>query len=373
MKIVLAPDSFKGSMSSKEVCDCMSIGIKKALPTAKIVKAPMADGGDGTLETLINLYEGHYVTCNVLDPLGNEIIAKYGLIKNNQIAFIAMSEASGIDLISKRQLNPIKATSYGTGQLILDAINKGVKHIYIGLGGSATNDGGQGMAKALGVSFTDVKGNEIVLGNGNLSNLKHISLHSLNKKLANVKFTILSDVQNPLTGPKGASAIFGPQKGANHDSIKILDNNLKIMAQTIHNDLDIDVDSMPGAGAAGGMGAALIAFTNSTFVSGADFIMQKYNLKEQFKDCDYVFTGEGSIDAQSRFGKVTGKITDLAKTVNPNCKVIGLGGIVAENIKALNMDAAFSITNGSMSLEDSIKAAHNLTIDLSENIMRLIK
>ncbi|WP_056965560.1 glycerate kinase [Apilactobacillus ozensis] len=374
MKFVLAPDSFKGSLSSKQVCDFMSIGIKKALPSARIVKVPMADGGDGTLETLVNLYHGHYINCDVMGPLGNIVNAKYGLIENGQAAVISMAEASGIDLVNKCDLNPLKATSYGTGQLILDAAKHGVKRIYIGLGGSATNDGGQGMAKALGVAFFDKNGNDIGLGNSELSRLGHINIDDINSRIKNIKFTILSDVKNPLTGDEGASVVFGPQKGASTpDLVSNLDNNLKLYAEVIFNNLGVNVDKFPGAGAAGGMGAAFLAFFNSGFVSGADFIIQKYDLKSKLLDCDYVFTGEGSIDSQTAYGKVTSKVTHLAKLVNPKCKVIGLGGIVANDIKSLDIDAVFSITNGAMSIDESMQNASNLIINLSKNIAYLIK
>lgn len=362
-------------MTAKEAALSMQRGLEKALPDANYIQIPMADGGEGTVQSLVDAKKGEIFSEKVIDPLGNLVTAHYGMIDHGKVAVIEMAEASGIQFINRQTQNPYIATTYGTGQLINAAINKGAKTIIIGLGGSATNDGGAGMAQALGANLLDKNGKELSFGGAELINLARIDTSDMAKELSSVKIVIASDVTNPLTGKKGASAVFGPQKGATPRMIKVLDKALANYAQVIKRDLNKDIEKTPGAGAAGGLGAGLLAFTRAKLEAGVDIVLEYTNFKEQVKDADYVFTGEGKIDFQTKFGKTPIGVAKAVKEVNPSAKVIAIAGTVGEKVDELyplGIDAIFSSVPGVEDLDTAIENADQNMQKIIYNIGRLI-
>ncbi|GEO78714.1 glycerate kinase [Companilactobacillus mindensis DSM 14500] len=376
MKIVLAPDSYKNSLTAKEVANSMRCGFEKVYPEAEYVNVPMADGGEGTVQSLVDAKNGQMVTETVVNPLGNETDAQYGLIDDGSVAVIEMAQASGIQFINRYTQNPYVATTFGTGQLIKSAVEHGAKTIIIGIGGSATNDGGAGMAQALGAHLLDDKGEELQYGGAMLSKLAKVDVSELMPELADVKVIIASDVTNPLTGENGASHVFGPQKGANPEMVDFLDESLSHYAQILKRDLNKDLENVPGAGAAGGLGAGLLAFTNSEMRSGVDIVVDYTNLQTAVKDADVVVTGEGQIDFQTKFGKTPIGVAKATKAVNPNATVIAIAGSVGEKISELyplGIDAIFTCVPGVEELSKAIQDTDKNLQQVSENIARLIK
>lgn len=376
MKIVLAPDSFKNSLTAKEAALAMQRGLEKVIPDANYLQIPMADGGEGTVQSLVDAKDGELLSEKVIDPLGNLVTAHYGMINHGSVAVIEMAEASGIQYINKETQNPYIATTYGTGQLINAAVNKGAKTIIIGLGGSATNDGGAGMAQALGGNLLDKHGKELSFGGAELINLAKIDTSDMDASLSEVKIIIASDVTNPLVGKNGASHVFGPQKGATPRMVKVLDKALENYANIIKRDLNRDVKLTPGAGAAGGLGAGLLAFTNAKLQSGVDIVLEYTRFKDQVKDADYVFTGEGQIDFQTKFGKTPIGVAKAVKEVNPDAKVIAIAGTVGERTEELyplGIDAIFSCVPGVEDLDTAIKESSQNIQKIIANIGRLIK
>ena len=354
MKILIASDSFKGSFSSLQVSNSIERGIKQIIPDAQITKVLVADGGEGTLEAIVTSVNGFYNEVEVLNPLGNSIIAKYGVI-NNDTAIIEMAQASGIMLLNDTQLKPLHTSTYGTGQLINDALNKGFRNIYIGLGGSATNDGGVGMAMALGVKFYDKDNNGIIFGNIGLAHIDSIDISNINPLIYDSEIVVLSDVNNPLYGEKGAAYVFGPQKGASIDEVKIIDNNLKHYANKLNEFLQIDVSNIPGSGAAGGLGAGLIAFCKAKVESGADKILEIIGLEKYIIGVDLVITGEGKIDGQTIYGKTPIKVSELAKKHNVfTLAIVGSIGEDADKVYEYGINMIASIRDKDMSLEYAI-------------------
>lgn len=377
MKFVIAPDSFKGSLTAKEVSLAIKKGIMKIYPAAKMELVPMADGGEGTVQALTKATKGKFVQEQVTDPLGKQVTASYGLLGNSQTAVIEMSAASGLQFVDENTHDPLKTTTYGTGQLILSALNYGVNKIILGLGGSATNDGGAGMAQALGAKLLDVQGAELPFGGGALDQLDKIDVRELDPRIKDVEILIASDVTNPLTGENGASAIFGPQKGATPAMITQLDRNLTHYAEIIARDLGITIKDVPGGGAAGGLGAGLLAFTNAKMERGIDLVVEYSELKKRAQDADFVFTGEGSIDHQTKFGKTPYGVALATKSVAPTAPVIVLAGNVGDQIESLyhadSIDAVFSTPSGAKPLKRAIAdSAHDIE-QVAENIARLIK
>lgn len=376
MKFVLAPDSFKGCMTAKQAANAMSGGILRADPRADVKRIPMADGGEGTTEALVDALHGRWIKVNTEDPLGRSISARYGLVDHDQIAIIETSAASGIQYIDPKTTDPGQASTYGTGLLMKDAIERHVKKIILGLGGSATNDGGSGMASALGVRFLDKNGRVIQPCGNNLSELARIDVNHVLPQLKRTSIITASDVTNPLTGPHGASAVFGPQKGADLSQVKRLDGNLSHYAGIIKFDLNKDVKKASGSGAAGGLGAGLMAFTNCRIGSGIKIVMRLTGLRRQLQGADVVMTGEGSVDSQTQFGKVPVGVAELAKQVSPHCKVIALGGHVGTGIELLykkGIDAVLPIVPGAMSLSRAIETGSDNLKKVSENLTRLLK
>ena len=376
MKIVLAPDSYKNSLTAKQVAQSMKKGFAKVYPDAEFVNVPMADGGEGTVQSLVDARNGQMVTETVVNPLGNKTQAQYGLIDDGQVAVIEMAQASGIQFINQFTQNPYVTTTFGTGELIKSAIQKGAKTIIIGIGGSATNDGGAGMAQALGAHLLDDKGEELQYGGAMLKKLDHIDISEMLPELKDVKVVIASDVTNPLTGENGASHVFGPQKGANPEMVDFLDEALSHYADVLKRDLGKDLEQTPGAGAAGGLGAGLLAFTNSQMRSGVDIVVDYTGLKNIVQDADVVITGEGQIDFQTKFGKTPIGVAKATKAVNLNATVIAIAGSVGEKISELyplGIDAIFTCVPGVEDLSKAIADTDKNLQQVSENIARLIK
>lgn len=374
MKFILAPDSFKESMTSKDACNAMERGIKKVLKDAICIKVPMADGGEGTVEALVESTGGTIVNALVTHPLGNKKIkAEYGILGNGEKAIIEMASASGIHLVERKKRNPLITTTYGTGELILDAINRGVKHIIIGIGGSATNDGGAGMIQALGGKLLDKEGNELPFGGGALINLNTIDLSSFDNRLKEVKFEVACDVTNPLVGENGASKIFGPQKGATEEMVIELDRALTNYSEVIKRELGVDVAKVEGAGAAGGLGAALLTFLNGELKRGIDLIIKHTDLENKMKDADFVFTGEGAIDNQTIFGKTPMGVASVAK--KNNIKTIAFAGKIGEGVENLydiGINSIFGIMRGVSSLDEALKNGEINLEKTVENVVRIL-
>ncbi len=373
MTIVLAPDSFKESMTAKEVCEAMEKGIKKANPNIKCIKVPMADGGEGTMQSLVDATDGKVYKVKVQGPLGAEVEAEYGILGDGEVAVIEMASASGIHLVPKEKRNPMKTSTFGTGQLIKACLEHSIKKLLIGIGGSATNDGGAGMVQALGGKLLDSDGNELPLGGGELRKLAQIDLSNLDDRLKDVEVEVACDVNNPLVGEKGASYVFGPQKGATEEMVKVLDENLRHYGVKIKECLGIDIVEVPGAGAAGGLGAGLMAFLNGTLKNGLEMVVEYTKLEQKVKEADMVWTGEGSIDHQTIYGKTPYGVARVAKKYK--LPVIALAGRIGDGIEPLydsGIDAIYSIMQGVSSLEDALINGRRNVEKTSENVARLI-
>ncbi|WP_369788958.1 glycerate kinase [Rouxiella sp. WC2420] len=362
MKIVIAPDSFKESLSALDVAKAIESGFREIFPHAEYVKLPVADGGEGTVEAMVAATGGRVVEVRVTGPLGEPIDAFFGLSGDEKIAFIEMAAASGLESVPQSQRNPLKTTSYGTGELIKNALDHGVEHCIIGIGGSATNDGGAGMVQALGVKLLTKEGKQIGFGGGELIKLEKIDISGLDKRIKKCRFEVACDVTNPLTGHRGATAIFGPQKGATPEMIEQLDGYLSHYAEVIKKDLGIDVDDVPGAGAAGGMGAALYGFCNAELRQGIEIVTEALGLDELVKDATLVITGEGRIDSQSINGKVPIGVARVAKRYNK--PVIAIGGSLTKDVDVVfdhGLDAVFSVLYSICTLDEALdNAAENL-------------
>lgn len=371
--IVLAPDSFKESMTAKEVCEAMERGIRKANSQIRCIHVPMADGGEGTMQSLVDATGGRVYSKEVVGPLGNNVVAEYGILGNGEIGVIEMASASGIHLVDSEKRNPLITTTFGTGQLIKACLDKGVKKLLIGIGGSATNDGGAGFIQALGGRLLDENGDDLSYGGGALAKLHTIDLSNLDERLKYVSVEVACDVNNPLCGKEGASYVFGPQKGATREMIEILDQNLSHYAEVIKEQLGKDVISKAGAGAAGGLGAGLMAFLDVKLKSGIEMVIEYANLEEKVRDADMVWTGEGSIDFQTQYGKTPLGVAMIAKKYNK--PVIALAGRVGNDIDDLydkGIDAIFGIMRGVTSIEEALVKGPENVEKTSENIIRLL-
>lgn len=376
MRIVVAPDSFKGGMTAKEAADAIETGIQPIFPDAEIVKVPMADGGEGTVQSLVDATDGQLIHETVTGPLGTPVDAVYGILGDGQTAVIEMAAASGIQYVDDHTHNPLITTTYGTGELMIAALNRGATQLILGIGGSATNDGGAGMAQALGVQLLDATGTELAPGGGALDQLTRIDLSQVDPRIADTQILIASDVTNPLVGPDGASAVFGPQKGATSAMVVQLDANLTHYAAVIQETLGIDLATYPGAGAAGGLGAGLLAFTKSEMRKGIEIVIEYAGLKEKAQGADLVFTGEGGIDFQTKFGKTPYGVAQATKAVAPNAPVVVVAGNVGQGIESLYednvIDAVFSIVPGVTTLADALANGPQNLSRTAENVARLI-
>ena len=372
--IVLAPDSFKESMTAKEVCVAMERGIKKVNSNIQCIHVPMADGGEGTMQSLVDATGGEVYSLEVVGPLGNKVKAEYGILGNGEIGVLEMASASGIHLVSLEERNPLITTTYGTGELIKACLDRGVKKLLIGIGGSATNDGGVGVIQALGGRFLDKEGNELGFGGGELEKLDRIDLTNFDRRLKDVVIEVACDVSNPLCGENGASYIFGPQKGASVEMIKILDNNLKHYAKVIKEQFDKDVLEIAGAGAAGGLGAGLMVFLNGNLKKGIEIVIEYSGLEKKVKNCDMVWTGEGSIEFQTQYGKTPLGVATVAKKYNK--PVVALAGRVGDDIDILyekGIDSIFGIMRGVTTIDEALKNGKENIERTSENIARLME
>ncbi|MEQ6388467.1 glycerate kinase [Bacillaceae bacterium S4-13-58] len=374
MKIVIAPDSFKESMTALEAAHSIERGLKKALPNAEYVKVPMADGGEGTVQSLVDATGGSLIYIEVTGPLGNKVDSFFGILGDGKTAVIEMAAASGLHQVPMNQRNPLITTTKGTGDLILAALDKGVEHIIIGIGGSATNDGGAGMAQALGVKLLDSEGNSVDYGGGELQRIEKIDLSELDPRVKDVKIEVACDVDNPLTGERGASAVFGPQKGATPEMVQTLDRNLKHYAAKIKEFVGMDIEYVEGAGAAGGLGAGLMAFLSAELKRGVDIVIDAVQLEKQVQGATFVITGEGRIDRQTIYGKTPIGVAKVAKKFDiPVFGVAGLLGEESEVVYDYGIDALFSIVPGAIPLEVAMEKAQEFTERQAENIGRLIK
>lgn len=370
---ILVPDSFKGTLSAIEVCNIMKSSIKNLYKDANIISVPVADGGEGTVDAFLYALGGEKKSVWVSDAFNEQkILAHYAMLKDN-IAVIEMAACAGLPLV-KNRLEPDKTTTFGVGELIVDAINSGAKKIILGLGGSATNDGGCGMAAALGVKFKDEQDQKFIPTGGTLSKIYKIDMNNIYPKIKDIEFISMCDVDNPLCGRLGASAVFAPQKGADEDMVKLLDEGLAHLAKIIKRDLHIEVKDIKGAGAAGGLGAGSIAFLQSKLTKGIDVILDTINFDELVSKADIVFTGEGKFDSQSLHGKVVMGVANRSQKYKT--PVIVVTGAIGENIQeAYNkgITAIFSINKEPMEFgKSALKSKENMILTM-ENILRLLK
>lgn len=353
MKIIIAPDSFKGSLTAKEVANSIYTGLKRALPSAEYIEIPMADGGEGTMQALVDATNGKIFTKSVTGLLNTSVTAHYGILGDKETAVIEMAEAAGLQYVNDQNKNPLITTTYGVGELIKTVLDTGIRKIIIGLGGSSTNDGGAGMAQALGVKLLNLQDQELPLGGGNLNHLVRIDNSKIDPRLKNTEIILASDVTNPLTGKNGASFVFGPQKGATPEMVEELDQNLHHFAAVVRRDLNKNYENTPGAGAAGGLGFGLLTFTNATIQSGVEAVLEMTHFKEKTQNADFIFTGEGATDFQTKFGKTPYGVAKAAKEVAPNSTVICLTGNIGEKVDELYgpIDAIFATENGAKDLK----------------------
>ncbi|NNV02851.1 glycerate kinase [Brevibacillus sp. MCWH] len=376
MKVLIAIDSFKGSISSAEGSKAISLGIKDVYPDAEIVAVPVADGGEGTVEALVQATNGQFITKEVTGPLKEKVKAVYGILGEGETAVIEVAAACGLPLVPSDQRNPFITTTYGVGELISDAIEKGCHKFVIGLGGSSTNDAGVGMLQALGFRFLDKNGQEVGLGGQVLQDICKIDVTHVNPVLKDCTFEIACDVQNPLYGPTGAAYVFAPQKGATAEMVRELDEGLKHFAQVVLNELDVDIHNIVGGGAAGGLGAAFAGFLHAHLRSGIQVVLDIIQMEEKIKGVDFVITGEGLLDGQTSMGKAPIGVAQLA--YKHRIPVIALaGGITNETspLHASGITSCFSIVNKPMSLEEAMD--YHVTFDnlrfTSYQLFRLIR
>ena len=373
MRIVIAPDSFKESLSASKVALAISAGIKRIDPETEVVPIPMADGGEGTVEALVTATSGKIISVQSVDALNRPISSFYGVLGNGKTAVIEMAGASGIELLSPEERNPLVASTYGTGLLLKAALDAGYAEIIIGIGGSATNDGGAGMAQALGFKLLDENGVQIGLGGGTLQNLSQIDCSGIHPYLLSAKITVASDVQNPLIGCSGATWVYGPQKGANPEMNEILEKGMGHYAEILKKTFNVDYSYIPGAGAAGGLGAGLMAFCKAQIRPGFELIAELTKLEQQINEANLVITGEGRIDEQTVYGKTISGIVQLCK--KHHVPLIALAGMVSGDLNLLykqGLTAAFAISNRPMTLEESKNNAAELLSSTSEQLLRLI-
>lgn len=375
MKIVIAPDSFKENMTSLQVAKAIEKGIKRVLPKARCVAVPMADGGEGTVQSLVDATGGRIIRKRVTGPMSRPVNARYGMLGDGATAVIEMAEASGLPLVPRAERNPLKASTYGTGELILDACAKGAKTIIVGIGGSATVDGGAGMAQALGVRFLQASGKplEAPAGGGVLHLIDRIDMRGLDPRVRKARIIIASDVDNPLCGKRGAAHVFGPQKGATPAMVRTLDDNLKHLGTLIKKQLKKNVLTLHGAGAAGGLGAGLVAFAGARMKSGIDLVIEATQLKKYVKGADLVITGEGRVDFQTAFGKTPSGVARVARA--QGVPVVAIGGGLADDAAGVfkhGIDGLASATAREMDLDHAIKHSAAYLANAGERVIRLI-
>lgn len=374
MKIIIAPDSFKESLSALDVANAVEAGFRRVFPHAQMVKIPIADGGEGTVQALVDAEGGITRRIEVLGPQGTPVRATYGLARHNSLAMIEMAAASGLELVPPSDRDPLAATSFGTGQLILDALDAGAKHLVIGIGGSATNDAGAGMLQALGVRLLDAHGDPIGRGAAALQHLARIETGELDSRLALCHIDVACDVTNPLLGPQGASVIFGPQKGASAAVVQELETCLQRFADVVQRDLGVDVATIAGSGAAGGLGAALIGVLGARLRPGCDVVLETVGLKDLLKGADLVITGEGRTDGQTAYGKAPMGVARMAARCG--VPVLVLSGALTPDSAALHQHgvaAVFSAVRRPCSVDEALQEAAMNVRDAAYNLASALR
>jgi glycerate kinase len=375
MKIILAPDSFKGSLSSLEVVKVLEISSRQIFPDMETVSVPMADGGEGTIDVLITSAGGFKETVSVTGPLGNKVKAAIGYINDGKTAVLEMAQASGLCLVPNGEKNPLAATSYGTGELLQIVLNKGIRDILIGIGGSATNDGGMGAMKALGVKFLDIEGRELFGSGASLESVHRIDISGLNPAVFESHITVICDVTNPLLGKDGATYVYGPQKGVKPSQLEKLDKGMANYIEVVENTLGKNIADVAGAGAAGGMGAALLAFLNAKLKPGIDVVLDTVNFDKLLDGASFVVTGEGNIDEQSiRFGKVPAGI--MKRCAPKNVPVVVIAGGIGKGAELFwkdNLGSIMTTINGVMTLDEAILNSKELLKLAADRMFLLIK
>ena len=373
MNIIIAPDSFKGSLPAVEAAEAIRQGIRAVMPTAETVGLPLADGGEGTAEALVTATQGRMLTAKVTGPMGEMVEASWGILGDDITGVIEMAAASGLPLVEPSRRNPLLATTYGTGELMRAALDAGCTKLIVGLGGSATNDGGAGMAQALGAELLDEQGRQIGRGGATLASLAKIKTGGMDERLKGLDVQVASDVDNPLCGPDGASAIYGPQKGATPEMVEHLDAALANYAEVVERDLKVEVKERPGAGAAGGLGAGLMAFLGAGMHRGVSLILEAINFEEYLAAADLVITGEGKLDAQVKFGKTLAGVGALAK--RHNVPVVALAGnldVDAEELQEIGITAVEPCVKGPTEEAEAMAKAAELVQEATERVMRLL-
>jgi len=371
MRIVVAPDKFKGSLTAIEAARAIAKGARGACPEAEIETIPMADGGEGIVDALVEATSGTYHSERVTGPLGTPITARFGMLGDGQTAVVEMAAASGLVLLKSEERNPLRASTRGTGELILAAIQAGARRLIVGIGGSATNDGGAGLAQALGYQLLNARGEHLEPGGGSLDELDRIDPSQRDPLLEGVEISVACDVDNPLCGPTGASAVYGPQKGADRSMVERLDRNLEHFAKVIERDLSVSIRDLPGSGAAGGLGGGLVAFASGRIERGIHLVIKAVGLEARLLGADLCLTGEGALDASSAFGKTAVGVGRLARSLN--CPTIALAGSLGDGVaKVLDegIDAYFSICNTPMSLQDAMSNGAELLEAVAEQAVR---
>lgn len=371
VRFLLAPDSFKECATAREICQAMELGVRRVFPQAEIIAVPMADGGEGTVEAMMGIDGGRQVKAEVSGPLGDPVTATYGLLEDSKTALIEMASASGLPLVSPSKRDPGVTSTLGTGQLIAHALDQGVERIVLGLGGSATNDGGSGMATALGYTFHDAEGHALSPGGLALNSLTRIDDSQRDARLDSVEIIAAYDVAIPLLGPNGASFTFSYQKGADESLAQRLEDGLQTLAEVIRAQLGVNVAAVAGAGAAGGLGAGLVAFAGATLRPGVEVVAEVTRLEERMNSCDLVFTGEGSLDGQSIEGKTPVGVSRIAKKLD--VPVAAFAGTLGEGYEALydeGIDFITSISPATVTVEYAIKHYDTLLADAVEKFAR---
>jgi glycerate kinase len=374
VRIVLAPQSFKGSLDAPDVARAMARGVRQVFPDADLDLLPVADGGEGTVQALVQASGGQTVTTRVMGPMGQAVNATWGLLGSGDAAVVEMAAASGLPLVPRSARDPLHATTYGTGELVRHALDHGIEKLIVGLGGSATNDGGAGMAQALGVRLLDKDGNQIPLGGAGLERLDRIDVAHLDPRLRHVQVEAAVDVNNPLCGPEGASHVYGPQKGADAAAVRQLDAALDHYAAVIHRDLGKDVRDVPGAGAAGGMGAGLLAFLRARIEPGVDIVFRALDVEQRIGKSSLVLTGEGRMDSQDIYGKAPMAVASLAQRLG--VPVIAIVGSTSRDYRVVfdhGLDAVIGIVNRPMSQDRAIHETAGLVAEATMRAMRIVR
>jgi glycerate kinase len=371
MKVVIAPNALKSCLTATQAAEALARGVARASPDIDIAQVPVADGGDGLADVLVNALNGVERTALVTGPCGDPVLASFCHVPARRLAAIEMATASGLALLAKNRLNPLLTTTFGTGELIKAALDLEISHLIIGIGGSATNDGGIGMATALGARFLDGNGHPVEPIGGVLATIERIDLSGLDSRLAAVRIEVICDVDNPLLGERGAAHVYGPQKGATPDQVRMLDAGLANLATIIERDLGLDVRGLPGAGAAGGLGAGLKAFLKAELRRGVDLVLDLVGLNERLRDADLVITAEGQIDFQTAFSKAPAGVAERARAHGVPC--IAIAGSVGSGLEALHnlgINAVFSLCPGPVSLEQAIASGGNYLAAAAEQAVR---